>query len=203
MLAYVSWFQRETLPESLPGMRNHVRRILGQRWRMYRGKGELNVGVGGSKQWMEREGEGRGGGAQTQPPRFVWATLKVGGVQVKKKAALCMLRLFRKYPDAFGEDGIGGNNEVCAFAREEDTVVCGVRSPACGFCSLLSSLGCWSMQVCKCAPAAASVPMHSGLLMGHPGCGLLSPHSIAELGPGMLGSLPILCLAGYLSPGGG
>lgn len=31
--------------------------------------------------------------------------------QVKKKAALCMLRLLRKYPDNFAEDGIGGNQE--------------------------------------------------------------------------------------------
>jgi len=31
--------------------------------------------------------------------------------QARKKAALCMLRLLRKYPDAFGEDGIGGNQD--------------------------------------------------------------------------------------------
>ena len=32
--------------------------------------------------------------------------------QAKKKAALCMLRLLRKYPEGFGEDGVTLNFDL-------------------------------------------------------------------------------------------
>jgi len=73
--------------------------------------------------------------------------------QAKKKAALCMLRLLRKYPEGFGEDGVGGIPEFKDRLLDllEDTslgVVTATTSLLLGLVSHSPSL--WVEAVPKC-----------------------------------------------------